>query len=245
MGLKFIESHEVAYYECDLKQTMTVPMLLSVMIKTGESQTKHVTDPALMRNCGLGWIITEHDMHIKRLPKQGETIYITTQAEEYNKFFCYRHFYVHDVEGEELADMSTVFAIMDLHTRKVTPVTEEWIAPYQSQKITKIHRYERFQPLENPVDESEYRVRFFDLDGNGHVNNAKYLNWLLDALDFDYLVQHQPTHVHIKFDKEVEYGETITSTYSIDGNRTHHTISVNDQLSAQAMVEWRSREDNE
>lgn len=33
---------------------------------------------------------------------------------------------------------------------------------------------------------------FFDIDGNQHVNNAIYFNWLLDVLGYDFLTTHQP-----------------------------------------------------
>ena len=37
-----------------------------------------------------------------------------------------------------------------------------------------------------------YRVRFYDIDSNQHVNNAMYFNWIIDVLGYDFLTTHIP-----------------------------------------------------
>ena len=79
----------------------------------------------------------------------------------------------------------TTFALMDYETRKVAEVPDEVVAPYGADKIKKLIRGPRYKALENPI-ETLYRVRYFDLDMNGHVNNSKYLEWMLDVFDLDF-----------------------------------------------------------
>mgnify|MGYP000688892819 FL=1 len=58
-------------------------------------------------------------------------------------------------------------------------------------KTKKLLRGPRYKALENPI-ETLYRVRYFDLDMNGHVNNSKYLEWMLDVFDLDFLTKYTP-----------------------------------------------------
>ncbi len=39
MAAKYQTTHEVAYYECDVNQTMTFPAMLGIAIKTSEEQS--------------------------------------------------------------------------------------------------------------------------------------------------------------------------------------------------------------
>lgn len=244
MGLKFTETHTVSYYECDLTQTMTVPMLISVVVKTSESQSYRVNKdyPTIVEDRGLGWVITHYDIHINRLPKQNERIFVTTEADDYNKFFCYRNFWVHDEEGNELVKINSIFVLMNLETRHIVSVPKDIVSVYQSQKTTKVRRFDKIPTVTEPESE-QYRVRYFDLDGNGHVNNAKYLNWILDSLSYDFLIAHRPKRILIRFDKEVEYGNIITSQWeehfdNEDDLYSLHRIMLEDTLSAEAKIEW-------
>ena len=51
--------------------------------------------------------------------------------------------------------------------------------------------------------EQDYHVRFYDLDMNGHVNNSKYLDWVFEVMGAEFLTQHIPKRVHLKYVKEV------------------------------------------
>ncbi len=66
---------------------------------------------------------------------------MATQAREYNKFFCYRYFWLLAEDGTELVKIEAVFALMDPETRKVSSVPDEIVVPFGSEKIKRIKRY--------------------------------------------------------------------------------------------------------
>lgn len=246
MGLKYTEPHKVTYYECDVTNAVTLPMMISIAIGASESQNNWLTgDPMYVYNRGLGWVITQHEIWVHRYPRQDEEIYVTTEADTYNKYFCYRNFYMHDIEGNELMKMTSVFVLMDLQERHIVAVPDEVIGVYQAEKITKIKRFDPIPNLEDP-NSQQYRVRFSDIDGNGHVNNAKYLDWFMDVLGYDFLCQFEPVYASIRFDREVHYGNVIDSEWQFqsqcDKNPvTVHRISSGDHTCAEAKIDWRSR----
>lgn len=164
---------------------------------------------------------------------------------EYNKFFCYRNFWIHDEQGEELVKIESVFVLMDFVNRKMSSVNEEIIAPFESEKIKKIKRQEKIEKVEAGFM-LPYRVRFYDIDSNQHVNNTMYFNWIIDVLGYDFLTTHIPEKVLIRFDKEVEYGNEIESHYEQialeDGVQTRHEIRMQDQVYCEANITWRNKE---
>ncbi len=86
------------------------------------------------------WVVTDYELTIQRLPKYNETITIKTEAVAYNKFFCHRMFYIYDAAGNLLLDILCYFVLIDFETRKVAPVPEDLIAPYQSEQVKKLPR---------------------------------------------------------------------------------------------------------
>ncbi|MBP2099381.1 acyl-ACP thioesterase domain-containing protein [Enterococcus rivorum] len=245
MGKRYTTSYEIAYYDCDINGTMTMPSMLAVVIRASEEQSDGLDrGAAFVSSFGLGWVITNYEIHIKRLPKVGEKVDITTEAIAYNKYFCYRHFWIHDQEGNECVLIKSTFVLIDKKNRKMSSVLPEIIEPYASEKITKIYRGEKIEKVGSGTF-LPYRVRFFDIDGNQHVNNSIYFNWLLDVLGYDFLTHHEPTFINIKFDKEVEYGQEIESHYEVkeqeNEKKTLHEIQIAGQTYCEANMKWRKR----
>ena len=54
MAAKYQTTHEVAYYECDVNQTMTFPAMLGIAIKTSEEQSAALNrGPEVIASYGL------------------------------------------------------------------------------------------------------------------------------------------------------------------------------------------------
>lgn len=244
MATKFTEKHEIQFYECDVTGKLTLPMLLNIVIKTSESQSEALGRGSdFVNSLGLGWVITQHEMTITRLPKTEELVSVTTEATSYNKYFCYRNFWIHDESGQECVAISSTFVLMDLTTRKMISVPLDIIEAYDCEKITKILRGTKISSLEEDSDAREYRVRFSDIDGNKHVNNSRYLDWMVDSLAYKFLTSHEPTFVNIRFDKELAYGNSVTSHWQeASGEQliSKHRIKLDGTLCAEANISWRS-----
>lgn len=243
MAKKYTIPYEVAYYDGDITRKMTIPSMLAVVIKASEEQSDALDRGSdFVASFGLGWVITNYEIQISRLPMVGEKLAVTTQAMAYNKYFCYRNFWIHDEQGNECVLIKSTFVLMDKENRKMSSVLPEIIQPYESEKITKIYRGEKIEKVKNGTA-LPYRVRYFDIDGNQHVNNAIYFNWLLDVLGYDFLTEYEPTFINVKFDKEVEYGQEIESHYEIldheAGKTTRHEIKIAGQTYCEANMNWR------
>lgn len=243
MAKKFTEKYTIPYYDCDSEGMLKVPMLIKMMIRTSSNQSNSLgVNDSLLKKFNVNWIITQHDLQITDLPKVNDDIYITTQAESYNKYFCYRRFWLHDSDNNELASMESTFALMDVSTRKVHAVPNEVIAPFDSEKIKRIKRGENIPKLHEDNINRSFDASFWDIDDNHHVNNATYPAWMMDSLSYDFLINHQPTRVMIKFNKEIRYGESVQSIVEkTDELKTIHQIKSGDILCAEGLIQWGKR----
>lgn len=242
MGLRYQETLTIPFDMVDVKQEIKLPAFLSHCLAVSGRQSEQIgrSDTLLYQEYGLVWVVTDYHLMIDRLPRYNETISIQTEAVSYNKFFCYRTFQIHSQEGDFLLSIDAYFVLIDFESRKVCHVPDELIAPYQSEKVKKMPRFPKYEALNEPLCK-DYTVRYFDIDANGHVNNGKYLEWMYESLDYDFLLAHRPKQIGLKFIKEVAPTSTITSRVEQVGLTSQHDISCQGTLHAQAIIEWHRR----
>ena len=244
MAKTFEYSMKIPFDMSDVNGYIKIPqlILLSLQVSGMQSIELGMSDMYILENYNLVWIITDYNMKIDRLPVFDEKITIETYAMSHNRLFCYRAFNIKDEAGNTIIEMVATFVLMDRDTRKVHPVMSEITDAFDSEFSKTMLRGPRFKELEGGV-EQEYRVRFYDLDMNGHVNNSKYLDWVFEVMGADFLTQHVPKKVHLKYVKEVLAGGVITSQYEQEGLKTQHQISSDGHINAQAEIEWEEVEE--
>ncbi|XDP49207.1 acyl-ACP thioesterase domain-containing protein [Streptococcus sp. CP1998] len=244
MAKTFEYSMKIPFDMSDVNGFIKIPqlILLSLQVSGMQSIELGMSDMYILENYNLVWIITDYNMKIDRLPVFDEKITIETYAMSHNRLFCYRAFNIKDEAGNTIIEMMATFVLMDRDTRKVHPVMSEITDAFNSEFSKTMLRGPRFKELEGGV-EQEYRVRFYDLDMNGHVNNSKYLDWVFEVMGADFLTQHVPKKVHLKYVKEVLAGGIITSQYEQEGLKTQHQISSDGHINAQAEIEWEEVEE--
>lgn len=247
-GLKFRRKHIVHTFECDVKKEMTLPALINIMVETSGLQSRHLGNTnEQMSERGLSWIIIQYDMQITQMPKSRETITIETEAISYNRFFTYRKFRAFDEADNILVEVLTTFAMMDIKTRKLTQIQEELVAPYQAEKIRTMIRAPKIQAVNlETASELPFRVRYLDIDGNNHVNNAKYFDWMINSIDLEILKNYTVGSVNIKYEKEVNFGNIINSFVSVeevekDKVMTVHHIENDHAIACRANITWVKR----
>jgi medium-chain acyl-[acyl-carrier-protein] hydrolase len=242
MGKRYAKEYTVPYYDSDVNGLLKIPAMLNIALQISGLQSAELgRSDAFVATFGLTWVVTHYEVNVTRLPNFNETVTIETEAENYNKFFCYRSFWFKDVDGNELIHIFSTFVLMDLEERKMSQVLEEIIAPYESEKIKKIHRAPAIAPIKNG-ESVPYRVRFSDIDANKHVNNSKYFDWMTDTLGYDFLTTHSVKTINLRFVKEVEFGKMVDSVTEIvdeEGKAiTRHRIDVDGNDHAEAEITW-------
>ncbi|HAT54695.1 MAG TPA: acyl-ACP thioesterase [Lactobacillus sp.] len=245
---RYEETHKIEYYETDLTGKATLSMLINMLVLVSYDQADHFgvgTD--YMLDQGYGWVIAQYEMTIKRFPRDHEKVHLITEATSNNRYFAYRQFFLKDEQGNELVHIDTICVVMDLAARKMVAIPNDAVAPYHSEVVKRIPRLTRPTTIDDSeaTTRKDYRVRYFDLDTNHHVNNSHYFDWMMDALGEEFLTAHELCHLAIRFENEVRYGHVVHSdatnpTQNDDGTvTTHHRISGDNERYAEATLTWR------
>ena len=243
MALTYKMKMKIPFDMSDMNGHIKLPslILLSLQVSGSQSAQLGVSDKEILEKYNLVWIITEYDIDVIRLPRFAEDITIETEALSYNRLFCYRRFTIYDESGQAIIQMLATFALMDRDSRKVHSVDPEMVAPYHSEFSKKIIRGPKYTDLDNPTSK-DYHVRFYDLDMNGHVNNSNYLDWIFEVMGADFLMDHIPQKINLKYVKEVRPGGMITSSYELNGLQSCHQVTSQGVVNAQALIQWTTKE---
>ena len=73
----------------------------------------------------------------------------------------------------------------------------------------------KLEKLTKEMNKNNFKVRYGDIDSNMHVNNVKYVEWAIESLPLDIVLNYELKELSVIFEKECRYGAEITASYEI------------------------------
>jgi acyl-ACP thioesterase len=112
-------------------------------------------------------------------------------------------------KGEELYRCTTLWALVNKHTRKLVLPADSGVTFPGCILGDELPVPNSFAAL--PQGQlSARKVCFSELDLNGHMNNTKYLDWVNDLLPSQFHKEHAFRDVNICYLSEALEGQTVT-----------------------------------
>jgi medium-chain acyl-[acyl-carrier-protein] hydrolase len=211
VGNTYKKEFEVRYSEVDNKQKITLVSLLKYMeeVAIGHSESIGFGINKL-KDLGLAWILNKWNVEIDRYPSLDERIVLETWSSGFDKFYGTREFCIRDVEGNIICRASSLWILLNIERRRPARITEDIEIAYRSsfQRIMEIENYD-FKQVENYEDKREFDVRRRDIDTNNHVNNAVYVEWIVEAISEEIYENYLLVKLEIVYKKETAYGSSI------------------------------------
>ena len=131
---------------------------------------------------GKTWILARLVLRIDRLPVAGEHLHVHTWPSTLDHFGT-RGYEIYDEDGKLILSGGSAWAVMNIHDRTLTSIPEPLAERYPTHPRPCDSFACRVIPrLRGEAQSCLLRVRRDDLDINGHVNNTRYLAWLMEAL---------------------------------------------------------------
>lgn len=238
--------HRLTYYECDDTGHPTLSMILSMLTMVSDVHSTFLgLDAETIHQTGGAWVITQYEGELSTdQPTYGQTVILGTRAVAYNRFFALREFWITDPDHHyRYVHLQATFVFMNLTKRRLMSIPPQLITVFNSPQNNRPPRLKR--PTELTTDQGDsrqYHVRYFDIDINHHVNNARYSDWLLDPLGSDFLRTHHLQGVNIKYFHEVKENSLVISRYQLQNEKGQlkslHEIDVAGQKCVSAELTW-------
>ncbi len=223
----FTESFKIRYSETDYNLVLKPSVLLNFLQDTASDNAEELNfGYTYITKKNLAWFLLKYRMEFKNYPSNISNLTITTEPRGYNKLFAYRDFNLYS-DKELLGRISSTWSLVDIDKKTLTPISASlenniYMQPYKKREDDLL--YSKIQPIKNIDVESIYDIRFDDIDVNCHANNANYITWAFETLDFDFRSKNKLKTLDIVFKKEIKYGNKIISQTEIDKNTSNHVL---------------------
>ena len=158
------------------------------------------------------WILSRVHVEFPDTPLWREEMTLTTWHKGLNRLFFIRDFVMTDKQGRERVKATTSWLVLNLETRSMVRdpnlVEEGTICTENA--------------IENPADKVrmprdveavpvyEHVVGYSDVDMLGHANNAMYMQWAMDAVDYELASTKPVKEFTINFNHEIKAAEKVT-----------------------------------
>ena len=206
------DEYPISFYEVDTKNEVFLPVLWSFMQETAWHHADHLR----LGYSDLGehqyfWVLSRLSIQMEEYPQWGDRIKIKTWLTGIGRLFAFRHFSITNSKGNLLGAAKSAWLVLDLKSRKpqrIEPVFKHILHMFDDLPST-----DEPEKLPHPAQskiEKSYTVRYSDIDMHHHVNNIKYIEWILDSYPFE---MHRRYHLHtfeINFLAESSHGDEIS-----------------------------------
>ena len=238
--MKYTEPYTIPFFMATQKGTASLATLVNAMLMGSEHQLDQVgAGMTQVLSRGVGWVVTQYELDVLRMPKVEVPLVLGTEATSYNKLMCYRDYWLETTEGVRIASMRGAWVMMDLKARKVVPVVKDLVEKVGAPFSTHVERFKRLSKIDRVDQERAYPVRYFDIDSNGHVNNVHYFEWMEDSLGAEFLANHELASMKIKYAKELPVDATPSAQVQIEDLTTRHQVVTDGVVNAEAEMTWR------
>lgn len=167
------------------------------------------TDWDTMASKGLFWAVIRQRLEVTRLPQAGETITVKTWPMPTTRVAYPRATEGYDADGNVLFKVISLWVIMDMQTRAMIRPDRSGVDVEGIVLGGELPAPAGLNPKELPA-ETLRTVGFTELDINGHMNNARYLDWVCDLLASDFHRNHPMKAVTICYLSEALEGQQIS-----------------------------------
>jgi acyl-ACP thioesterase len=149
-------------------------------------------------------------MFVERRPACGETVQISTWPREWEKLFALRDYEIRDEKGNAVVRGRGCWLVIDVERRRPLRI-QPFLEPLPPNRGIDAFPAgpSGLNAQENPVKKTERSALYSDIDYYGHVNNARYIQWIQDATNPDVLIKADQARLDINYLSEVLPGETI------------------------------------
>ena len=121
----------------------------------------------------------------------------------------------YDAEGRELFRCIALWILMDLNSRAMVLPGKSGIDLDGVARGGELPSPKSLTPRDLP-NATERKVRFGQLDRNGHMNNTKYLEWAMDLLPGSFHGEHPLKSFTVCYLNEAKEADRVTLRHSLD-----------------------------
>ncbi|PKI59799.1 hypothetical protein CRG98_019805 [Punica granatum] len=224
-GVGYRQTVVIRSYEVGPDKTTTIESILNFFQETA---LNHVWMSGLLSN-GFGathgmmrnnliWVVSRMHVQVDRYPIWGEIIEIDTWVGASGKNGMRRDWLIRSqATGVVFARATSTWVMMNKKTRRLSKMPEEVMAEispwFIEKQAIKEDNPEKILKLDCKATyvNSDSKPKRSDLDMNQHVNNVKYVGWMLETIPDSFLESHLLSSIILEYRRECGSSDIVQS----------------------------------
>ncbi|KAL8206209.1 hypothetical protein R6Q57_009760 [Mikania cordata] len=195
-GLLFHQNFSIRSYEIGADRTASIETLMNHLQETALNHAKSVglmgdgfaSTPEMFKR-SLFWAVTKMRVIIDRYPTWGDVVEVSTWVAQNGKNSIRRDWLLRDCKtGEILTRASSNWVMMNKDTRRLSKIPDEVRGEIEHCFVDAppvvdddCRKFQRLDETTADYVRKGLTARWSDLDVNQHVNNVKYISWILES----------------------------------------------------------------
>lgn len=238
MKNEFIFKHTINTYEVDFKKDIKLNSLFMLLQEAATRAAMALgVGQSELEPLNTAWVLSRVQVNLKKIPVEFDEITILTWPVKPMFSFHPRCFQILDKEDNVIGEVNTIWTLLDLKERNISKVDlfslgfpndleERPIIP-SPRKIdtSKVELIKKYYPL------------YSDLDVNNHVNNTKYISWMMDLLPMDEIKNMKVKSITTNYIHELKYKDEVKLCYIKEENVYTFAFKKSDEVCFSAIIE--------
>ena len=157
------------------------------------------------------WILSRVNIRFIKAPLWRDEVTLTTWHKGLERLFFIRDFIMTDKDGVECVKATSSWLVLNLETRRLVrdpELMDEGTTCSDNALESSAGKVQMPKDVE-PEMVMEHTVAYSDVDMLGHTNNAMYMHWAMDAVDYALASSTPLKELTINFNKETKAGDTV------------------------------------
>ena len=218
-------SYTADTFHCDFNHELCMGHLGNAMLNAADV---HST----MRNFGMTylntvhktWVLSRLAIELTEIPVEHTPLCIETWVENAMKYFTKRNWCIKSEDGKVYGYGKSIWAMIDTETREPQDILavhegkiRDYLYPEKECQMADVSRVRTPEMTEY----TEFKVKYSDIDVNGHLNSMKYVDHVMDVFSLDHYRDYQLRRLEIAYVAEGHYGDTVRIYHLDEGNQTY------------------------
>uniref|UniRef100_A0A7N0U684 Acyl-[acyl-carrier-protein] hydrolase n=1 Tax=Kalanchoe fedtschenkoi TaxID=63787 RepID=A0A7N0U684_KALFE len=269
------QTFQVRSYEASADMTISVDTVLNYLQEAAVNYVRSIgfvdgsgvgRTPEMSKQ-NLGWVVAKMRVVFDQYPTWNDLVQVVAwiSASGRNGICC--NSIIRDSKtGAILIRASSIWVMMNMNTRRLCKIPEEERAvelePYFYDLSPFVHEdsEKAVSKLDNDTADDIFKgltPKWTDIDFNLHVNNAKYISWILESIPDSLALTHKISSLTLEYTRECAHNDVLQSlvavstvntnningaVYETDEAQSRHLIRLEDGAEIlRARIEWRPR----
>ena len=192
-----------------------------------------------------GWVLISGIMQMERYPGYKEKITIRTWLSKYSTIKGFRENIIYDEQNNIIGRAKGLWIFFDINRRRPVQIFDDIMEKWSfcNEESISYNISKKIKPVERADYELKFNVNRYDTDMNKHVNNIRYLQWVVESVPAEVVDNYYLYSIDGRFIAEAHFGQTIVSLTKNDTRDQSylHTIKIEgtDKVCATAKTVWK------